>query len=397
LLATEAIPLATGLEPPVMVYLPQQCLIQEWRLLQQWLRQRDRSLGQKQQLDEAALLWQNSSLKDQKQYLLTGQNLKEAIKIQANDRQGKSSFDSTPMSQVAEVFIQASLRSRQSDRLKLTALIGFIPLILLIILGFYLYRQSQFQGYWNVVKENQDQRESQPRIKALETLNQMGESLSNQNFNQINLQNINLSKANLSNSNFVESFLTGANLKGANLSKANLSQTELTGANLTGANLSQGKLVNSYLTGANLSKSNLSQANLTQANLMRSNFNQANLESANLNKAELTGANLTQTNLQKSRFQKANLWGVDLSNANLENADFSLADLTRVNFSGVKLKGIKLKEANLTNADFSAASVLPLAEIKTACFWQTATFTEEIKQQLMALKTTFSPNCQAPK
>lgn len=390
LFITEPVPLAVGIDPPMFIRLVHESIPQYWRLLQKWLRDRDRQFNQQQILEEKARDWQNAPLKTQKSYLLTGQALKEAQKIQA---QGRTGGENQPLSQVAEVFIQASLRHQQGDRLKLTALIAFIPFVFLIGGAIYLYRQHQFQQYWQIVKEHQDQRESRPRIKALETLNQMGEKLSDQNFNQINLQGINLSKANLSKSRFVESFLTGANLTGANLTGANLQQTELTGANLTGANLTEANLTESYLTGANLTGANLQKADLQQANLMRINLSEGNLSQANLSKAELTGAILTQANLQKANLQQAKLWGSDLSDTNLSQANLQQADLTRANFAGAKLTEIQLKGANITNADFSTASDLPLTQIKTACGWQNAVFTEEVKQQLTKINAPSPAQC----
>ena len=391
LLATEPVPLATGIDPPSFIHLVHESIPQYWRLLQKWLRDRDRQFNQQQILEEKARDWQNAPLKAQKSYLLTGPALKEAQKLQAQGRAAVG--ESQPLSQVTEVFIQASLRHQQGDRLKLTALIAVIPLVFLIGGAIYLYRQYQFQQYWQIVKDAQDQRESRPRIKALETLNQMGEKLSNQNFNQMNLQGINLSKADLSQSRFTESFLTGANLTKANLRSATFQQTELTGANLTGADLTDANLTQSYLTGANLTGANLQKAALQQANLMRINLSEGNLRQANLSKAELTGAILTQAKLQQTNLQQAKLWGSDLSDSNLSQANLQQADLTRANFSGAKLTNAQLQGANITNADFSTANDLPLSEIKAACGWQNAIFSEEMKQQLAKINNPNPAKC----
>ena len=392
LLTTEAIPLATGIEQPFLIRLAHEIIAQEWKLLQKWLSNRQDNLRKKQKIEEAAKVWQNVPIKAQKNYLLTGTVLKEARKFQEVQPQLAPS-DRVPLSQVAEVFIQASIRTQQREQAKLIALIGIIPLILLVFGGFKLYQQSQFQRYWQIVKDNQGKRESMPRLQALETLNQMGQSLSNQDFNEINLQGINLANANLVKSSFTESFLTGANLSQANLEKADLTQTELTGANLTGANLSQGKLLKSYLTGANFSKVNLGEADLSGANLMRINLTGANLQKAKFAQAELTGANLANADLSNSDLTRANLWGADFSDANLNNTNFSHADLTRVNLAGAKLKGVNLEGANLTNADFSSVNDIPLAQVKSACNWQKATFTEETKRQLAQTKAAKFPAC----
>jgi uncharacterized protein YjbI with pentapeptide repeats len=84
---------------------------------------------------------------------------------------------------------------------------------------------------------------------------------------------------------------------------------------------------------------------------------------------------------------------VDLSDANLNNTNFSHADLTRVNLAGAKLKGVNLEGANLSNADFSGVNDIPLAQVKSACNWQKATFTEETKRQLAQTKAAKFPAC----
>jgi hypothetical protein len=47
----------------------------------------------------------------------------------------------------------------------------------------------------------------------------------------------------------------------------------------------------------------------------------------------------------------------------------------------------------LSNADFSGVNDIPLAQIKSACNWQKATFTEETKRQLAQTKATKFPAC----
>lgn len=389
LVFTEPLPLSSGeLEQPFFIHLAHETLIQQWKLLQHWIKERQDYLQRKQKIEDTAKDWQNSTLENQKSYLLSGKALVEVKKFQ--DEQG----DRFPLSQVAEVFIQASSKTQRIDRVKMTVLIGIVPLIGLIFLGWQLYRYSQTQGNWNVISDNQGKRESVPRIQALESLNKAGVALNQKQFNGLNLQKINLANADLSNSNFTESFLTDANLVNANLTEADLSQIELTGADLRGANLSQSKLIGGYLTGANLAKSNLKNANLTNTNLIRASLTGATLQGANFLNSELTGAKLTGADLSQAKFNNANLWGVDLTGANLTSTELNQANLTRVNFSGANLTKVTLREANLTTADFSASQNIPLDEIKSACFWDKAIFSEEIKQKLATTAAAKYPSCQ---
>jgi len=389
LVFTEPVPLSSGeLEQPFFIHLAHETLIQQWKLLQQWLKERQDYLQRKQKIEETAKEWQNSTIENQKSYLLSGKALAEVKKFQ--DEQG----DRFPLSQVAEVFIQASSKTQRIDRVKMTVLIGIIPLIGLIFLSWQLYRYSQTQGDWKVISDNQGKRESLPRIKALESLNKAGVALNQKQFNGLNLQKINLANANLSNSNFTDSFLTDANLVNANLTEADLSQIELTGANLSGANLSNSILIGGYLTGANLAKSNLKNADLTDANLIRASLTGATLQEANFLNAELTGAKLTGVDLSRAKLNNANLWGVDLTGANLTETNLNQANLTRVNLAGATLTKATLREANLTTADFSSAKNIPLEEIKSACFWDKAIFTEEIKHKLATTAAAKYPSCQ---
>ncbi|MEB3311110.1 MAG: pentapeptide repeat-containing protein [Snowella sp.] len=389
LIVTEPVPLSSGgLEQPVMLYLSHEALIHHWRLLQYWLKERQDSLRQKQDIEDRAKEWQTSTADTQKSYLLSGKALQEVKKFQ--QEQG----DRYPLSQAAEVFIQASSQTERNNRLKFSVLIGIVPVIGLILLGWQLYRYSQTQRHWQVIAENQGKRESLPRIKALEALNQAGVSLSNQQFKHLNLQNINLQKANLSNSNFMESFLTGANLSNADLKTANLSQIDLTSANLTGANLTDAKLTGGYLTGANFSQVNLSNANLGGATLIRITLAGANLNQVDLSQATLIGAKLGEANLTQANLKGANLLGVDLTGANLTKANLAQADLTQATFTEADLSQVILEGANLTNADFFAATNLPLEQVKSACFWEKAIFKDDIQQKLATTTAAKPANCK---
>ncbi|MFM6633610.1 MAG: pentapeptide repeat-containing protein, partial [Microcystis panniformis] len=121
---------------------------------------------------------------------------------------------------------------------------------------------------------------------------------------------------------------------------------DLKRTNLRGANL----------YGANLNGANLNGANLNRANLNRANLNRAYLNGANLNRAYLIGANLKGANLNG-----ANLYGANLIGANLYVA----------NLNGANLNGAYLFGANLNGAE----DLYP-EQIKSACFWERAIYTE---------------------
>ncbi|MCA2653231.1 pentapeptide repeat-containing protein [Microcystis sp. M061S2] len=155
--------------------------------------------------------------------------------------------------------------------------------------------------------------------------------------------------------------LSGTNLREANLNGANLIGADLIGANLIGANLN-----GAYLNGAKLWGAYLDGANLNGANL-----NGANLILANLNRAYLYGANLYGAQLYRANLYRANLYGAILYRANLKGAN-----LKGANLKGANLKGANLILANLILANLYGAEDLYPEQIKSACFWEKAIYTE---------------------
>ena len=104
--------------------------------------------------------------------------------------------------------------------------------------------------------------------------------------------------------------LSRTNLRGANLNRANLNRANLDGANLNGAYLNEAILIGAYLIGAYLNGAYLNGANLNGANLIG-----ANLIGANLNGANLNGANLIRAYLNEAILDGANLNGANLYKA----------------------------------------------------------------------------------
>ena len=154
----------------------------------------------------------------------------------------------------------------------------------------------------------------------------------------------------------VLSFLGDAGLLGYDRLKLDLRYLNLLEAKLIGSNLNHVDLSESVLSGSDLNRAFLSGAILKKANLIRTNFLLADLSYAELVGAQLNGAD----------FSFADLWAAELNGAQLNGADFSCAELN----------GANLYQANLTGAIFEGAKELTHKQIKSACFWDKAIYTE---------------------
>jgi uncharacterized protein YjbI with pentapeptide repeats len=206
-----------------------------------------------------------------------------------------------------------------------------------------------------------------------------GISLSYFNLEQINLSGFNLTGINLKNAVLVE-----ANLEGSLLKLANLNHADLSHANLWNANLSEARL-----SGANLSYADLSHIDLSRADLSEANLSYANLSHTSLSRADLSRAILGDANLSTAFLFDTNLSRADLSHADLSHADLSHANLSRADFSLTNLGDANLSRANLSRANLSDARNLTHTQIKSACHWETALYTESTRdnnhQQLIVI------------
>jgi len=160
-----------------------------------------------------------------------------------------------------------------------------------------------------------------------------------------------------------------------------LSQTNLRGANLNRANLNRANLNRAYLDRANLNRANLYGANLDEANLIEANLNRADLNRAYLEGANLKGAILNEANLNEAilwfaYLKGANLYGANLYGAILNGAILNGAYLFEANLNGANLNGANLYGANLYGANLNGAEDLYPEQIKSACFWERAIYTE---------------------
>ena len=154
---------------------------------------------------------------------------------------------------------------------------------------------------------------------------------------------------------------TFANLNVANLKSANLASANLNFANLNRANLDQANLESADLNKASLNSVNLGSASLGSASLNQADLDNADLDYAYLESAKLYNANLNQANLESANLNKASLIHANLNRANLESANLNKAFLFEANLKSAILYNTK----NLTNQ-----------QIKSACFWEKAIYTE---------------------
>jgi anion-transporting ArsA/GET3 family ATPase len=120
----------------------------------------------------------------------------------------------------------------------------------------------------------------------------------------------------------------------------------------------------------------LSRTNLRGAYLKGANLSGANLFGAYLKGAYLYGAYLNRANLIGAYLYGANLYGADLFGANLKGAYLYGANLYGANLYGANLYGADLDGANLIGANLDGAVGLNPKQIKSACFWESAIYTQ---------------------
>ena len=150
----------------------------------------------------------------------------------------------------------------------------------------------------------------------------------------------------------------------------------LQGANLRGADLCAINFSHTYLSGADLRQAYLLDADLSAANLRNANLSRACLIGANLQDAYLSGANLSQAYLAQGDLSAAHLRESNLAGAHLQETI---------------LKGTYLRGADLNQADLSRAMGLTSAQVRFAKGWESADYSEELRQMLD------SPTLSSPK
>jgi uncharacterized protein YjbI with pentapeptide repeats len=334
-----------------------EALIRGWRLLRGWLDEDRQNLQQQRWIEDRAIEWQNSG--KVKEFLLSGRQLKESRKFQ------KQQVDRFPLSELVQQLLKVSRHQEKIGLAFVVTIYAMIP----IVLGGFAIRWWYLETKWAVLRqceiEKNEDGKCTGRLEALKTLIEANISLQ-----AIDLRNTNLSKADLRYANFSRADLNKADLSNANLIKANLSNVDLRKANLIEAKLSDADLSNSYIMDAKLINADLSNANLNRANLSRASLWYANLSNANLSNTALINTNLNYANLSYANLSNANFMDANLTNTDLSNADLSYAELSFL-------------------AKFDSRT------IKTACNWETAKMSEELREQIgKAPDPKLKPDCR---
>ncbi|ELS04347.1 putative low-complexity protein [Xenococcus sp. PCC 7305] len=208
-----------------------------------------------------------------------------------------------------------------------------------------------------------------------------GIDLSENDLTGIQLIKVKMNGANLRSAILNNAMLSSAILSRANLAKVYLFNTDLENAYLRDVNLNNAIIVDTKLQGAVLIRADLEEVNsnkstsispnvnfecadLTSASLQKADFSKSNFKGAKLERANLIGANLS-----KADFKGANLRSASLIKSNLSSSRLEDADLSMINF-----KLTDLTNANLKNANLSWAINLRKDQIKSACYWEYATY-----------------------
>ena len=326
----------------VVVDVAHEALIRHWILLRQWLNESRDNLREKRKIEAAAEEWRSRD--KAKDYLLQGRRLREAREFQ------KEKVESFPLSNFAKEFIEASVRQKKINRVKIIVGVLIIPLI---GTGLF-YKEMTIRTYRNAfikaqgLKSNQARQE---RIEAIRNLSRLRDTFNNGLLREADLREAYLRGAYLSDAN-----LSGADLRGADLLIADLRRADLNGADLRRANLRR----------ANLNGANLNGADLSGADLLIADLRGAYLSGADLRGAYLGGAALRGAGLIRADLIGADLGGADLRGADLRRADLNGADLRRANLGGAALRG-----ANLTPS-----------QVKVSCNWRQAWYSDEFRAEL---------------
>ena len=330
----------------VEVEVAHEALMRNWLLLRHWLDESREQLRQQRKIEELALQWQASGRKTH--YLLAKKRLRSARELQ------KDLPENYPLSPLAKNFLARSINYQTNEWLKSLGLLVIMPLIGTVIGVFFLVREIQFNGDWQLIQECSGKEYCPGRISALERLVKTSRSLPSHNLRG--------------------AFLSRADLRRANLSHADLVNTHLINADLRWANLRKAFLVNANLRFTNLSHAQLVNADLRLTNLRDAFLVHANLEGANLRDAFLVHAHLEEANLSRTFLSRT-----DLSHSFLLNANFEGANLRSANLVGAKLEGSNLKDASLRFANLRLAYLIEVQnltplQIKSACYWEQALY-----------------------
>jgi uncharacterized protein YjbI with pentapeptide repeats len=351
-------------------------LIQEWRLLQHWIRENQEKLLQRDKIEIAAEEWETQGKSSD--YLWQGRLLDSAKSFQ------KIRGKEFGLSKIAEVFITRSLSERRKNHLKFIGIALIIPASLSAFFGIQTLNELRDRPHWDIVnsRSKNDPAYDRRLIDALQELNRANRSLANIDISNSELSNIDLSNANLRFANLQGVRFHGANLQNADLSGANLQEASLY-ANLYKANFHRAKLRGASFSRASLNQANFVRADLSKAYLGYSDLRGAALGGAYFENADLHYANLTGVNLNNARFCSANLERATLAQASLRDAHFISANLSNADLKSADLFNADFREANLTNADLRGVKGLTVEQIQASQNWQYAIYNEDFHKKLM--------------
>jgi uncharacterized protein YjbI with pentapeptide repeats len=96
-----------------------------------------------------------------------------------------------------------------------------------------------------------------------------------------------------------------------------------------------------------------------------------------LNRAILDNANMTNADLSKGYLNDSSLMNSNLSAADLEKSQLTEANLSSAYLHQARMKKTKLKMANLTRTNLSGAYDLNKDQIREACYWKKATYSQQ--------------------
>ncbi|NEO86584.1 MAG: ATP-binding protein, partial [Spirulina sp. SIO3F2] len=142
-----------------------EALLQNWNLLQRWVEEDRDFLRQKRQIETSADSWQENSRN--KGYLLQGSPLKEALHFQ---KQKTTKF---PLSESAKEFIQASIKYRIRNRVKLANLL-LIPVFLFGGIAVRYFRLSTISKIEALISFSEESLESNQNLESLLLLIEAG-------------------------------------------------------------------------------------------------------------------------------------------------------------------------------------------------------------------------------
>lgn len=247
---------------------------------------------------------------------------------------------------------------------------------------FHQYRRSIFYRSWQLINSSYGLSGDCGRKSALQSLSNLGWSLSGVTVSNANLQFLNLSNANLEFSNFQNvnlhhsrfcraklfaSKLRGADLRESSFYKADLENADLTAANgsnanFNGANLCQSRLENACFLNTQMAKARLfssfcENVFFESSSLLRADFSRISGKSMRIIECDCRFMQANDANFERSYLKGSNFKSANFERANLSFASFNSCNLHRANLISSNLSHADLRGANLDGADLRGANL----------------------------------------